>query len=194
LWYCFCVCVCVCVCVCRQGCACRIHTIKKLVFKPNYVISAHLEYCWLCITQFSWTITLSKAWFGICCHTQARTVMMTRSDVLLVWAWELVMFISWITQHTLCKCAVLWIIVRLKILTLYGFGGMCCLHLHCDKLSLWTPYMVQGRKWVSYVGRLLQPMEKRGEEILCQVNRNCEILKLITRMTDLLRTLAQWWM
>ena len=78
--------------------------------------------CWLCITQFSWTITLSKAWFGICCHTQATTVMMTRSDILLVWTWELVMFISWITQHTLCKCAVLWIIVRLNILTLCGFS------------------------------------------------------------------------
>lgn len=78
--------------------------------------------CWLCITQFSWTITLSKAWFGICCHTQARTVIMTRSNILLVWTWELVMFISWITQHTLCKCAVLWIIVRLNVLTLCGFG------------------------------------------------------------------------
>jgi len=88
------ICVCVCVCV-------RVRT------------------CVLCITQFSWTITLSKAWFGICCHTQATTVMMTRSDILLVWTWELVMFISWITQHTFCKCAVLWIIVRLNFDTVW---------------------------------------------------------------------------
>ena len=41
------------------------------------------------------------------------------------------------------------------------------------------------------MGRLLQPMKKRGEEILSQVNRTFEIIKLIARMTDLLRALAQ---
>jgi hypothetical protein len=37
-----------------------------------------------------------------------------------------------------------------------------------------------------------QNYKKTVEEILFEANRNCEIIKLRTRMTDLLRALAQW--
>lgn len=97
-----CVWVYVCMYVCVQSYACRICTIQRLVLKPSYVISAHLEYCWICIIQFSWTFSLLKERFRICSECtitpiQATSLMMTRSDTLLVWRWELVMFMSSIT-------------------------------------------------------------------------------------------------